>query len=140
MRVGLNSLQGCRIIYLHNVTILRVFSIHYTTVSNIIYLHNVSILQGSFIYYITGSNIIYLLHNVHILPVFPIYYMTQVFVIKELPFNYKDRRMEDVSSNGVTLLLQEGMAWRGFVIRKFYIMLQRESVWQVFVTREFHIC
>ena len=51
-----------------------------------------------------------------------------MFVIKELPFSYKARRMEGDSSRGVTLLLQEGMAWKGFVIRKFYMLLQGESV------------
>ena len=62
------------------------------------------------------------------------------FVIKELLFSYKARRLEGISSKGVTILLQEGMAWTEFLIRKFYMQLQGESVWKVFVTREFHIC
>ena len=48
--------------------------------------------------------------------------------------------MESVSSKGVTLLLEESMAWVGFVIRKFHMLLQGEGVWNVFVTRQFHIC
>ena len=63
-----------------------------------------------------------------------------MFVLKELPFSYKARKTEGVSSKGVTLLLQESMAWKGFVIRKFYMLLQGENVWKVFVIREFHIC
>ena len=63
-----------------------------------------------------------------------------MFVIKDLPFSYKARKMEGVSSKVVTLLLQAGMAWKGFIIRKYYMLLQGESVWKIFVTSEFHIC
>ena len=53
----------------------------------------------------------------------------QMFVIRELPFYYKARRMEGVSSKGVTLQLRN-MAWKGFVIRKFHMLLQEEGVYK----------
>ena len=62
------------------------------------------------------------------------------FVIKKLLFSYKARRMDGVSSSGVTLLLQEGIARKELVIRKFYMLLQGVCVWKVCVTRGFHIC
>ena len=46
-----------------------------------------------------------------------------MFVIRELPFCYKARRMEGVSSKGVTLLLEE-----------FHMLLEAEGVWNVSVT------
>ena len=56
------------------------------------------------------------------------------FLIKELLRSYKASRMKGASSKRATLLLQEGMAGKGFVIRKFYFLLLGESVWKVFVT------
>ena len=43
-----------------------------------------------------------------------------MFGIKELPFSYKDRRMEGVSSKGTCEKLTRNV-WKVFVVREIYI-------------------
>ena len=74
-----------------------------------------------------------------------------MFVIRKLSFCYKVRRI-GVSSKEVTILLQEGMACKGFAIKKFAHAVTRRLcvegicykgvshlLWKTFAITEFHV-